>query len=80
MKPMGIASFLVTMLVLATSILWFPTLMDIVSDCLVDVGVGVPDWLLDFVVALPYIVLSVILLISVVRLSKRGQRPEDLER
>jgi hypothetical protein len=125
MKPVGLATFLVAMLMLGVALLWFPDLMDnfnthqlayidpatgyndVVSDvtwddlntanqtALSNMGVnawnglnmsphvnksvmpnGTPTWLIDFIRFLPLLMLSILLLIMVIRLTKRG-RPKD---
>lgn len=73
MKPIGIATFLVAMLMLGTTLLWFPDMYDI---CEALIPVGSPAWLIDAMAFLPFLVLSILLLIMVIRLTKRG-RPKD---
>jgi membrane protein implicated in regulation of membrane protease activity len=75
MKPVGLATFLVSMLMLGTTLLWFPDMYDICEALL---PVGTPVWLSDAMAFLPFLVLSLLLLIMVIRLTKRG-RPKDFE-
>jgi hypothetical protein len=128
MKPISVATFLVAMLMLGTSLLWFPNIMsefnpheltfvdpftgnhDVISEgtwgfldtanqtTLNTVGVdwwnanknmsiyprigrsvipnGTPTWLIDFITFLPFLMLSIILIIYVLRLSKKGRRED----
>lgn len=73
MKPIGLATFLVAMLMLGTSLLWFPKMYDI---CEAILPAATPTWLMDAMAFLPFLVLSILLLIMVIRLTKRG-RPKD---
>lgn len=73
MKPISLATFLVSMLMLGTTLLWFPDMYDIVEACM---PAGSPDWLLDFLAFLPFLALSIILIIMLIRMAKRG-RPKD---
>lgn len=75
MKAISLATFLASIFVLGISLLWFPDIMDIVSNWF---PVGTPAWLLDFIAMLPYLALSIILIILCVKLFKRG-KPKDFE-
>ena len=75
MKPISLATFLGAMLMLGVSLLWFP---DIVAAITPIMPAATPDWLTDFLVFLPFIALSIILVIQVIRMSKRG-KPKDFE-
>jgi len=73
MKPISLAAFLPAMLVLGITLLWFPNLCTICSNLM---PIGTPPYLIDFLVFLPFLTLSIILIALVIKLSKRG-RPEE---
>ena len=75
MKPISLIAFLGVMLMLGTSLLWFPDIVALLQPLLV--SAGAPDWLLDYVKILPFLVLSILLIVFVIKLSKRGKR-EDM--
>ena len=63
------------MLVLGTTLLWFPDMYNIIAPLM---PVGTPDWLTDFITFLPFLALSIILLCLVIKLAKRG-KPKGFE-
>ena len=75
MKPISLATFLAAMLMLGVSLLWFPDIVQLLSALM---PVGTPTWLTDFLVFLPFLTLSIILVAQVIRLSKRG-RPKGFD-
>lgn len=75
MKPISLATFLAAMLMLGVSLLWFPDITQLLSALM---PAGTPDWLTDFLVFLPFLTLSIILVAQVIRLSKRG-RPKGFD-
>lgn len=75
MKPISLATFLAAMLMLGVSLLWFPDIAQLLSALM---PAGTPDWLTDFLVFLPFLTLSIILVAQVIRLSKRG-RPKGFD-
>lgn len=62
---------------LGISLMWFPDIWDIVSAVM---PAASPDWLIDLITFLPYLILTTILIILVVGLSKKGKPPQDIER
>lgn len=55
---------------LGVSILWFPDICAIITDLM---PVGTPDYISEFLVFLPFLTLTIILLIQVIRMTKRGK-------
>jgi membrane protein implicated in regulation of membrane protease activity len=74
MKPMSLAAFFASMLVLGISLLWFPDLVAIAGAWF---PVGTPTFIIDFVAFIPWGALSIILIMTVVRLLKRRGNNED---
>jgi len=70
MKAISIGTFLASMLMLGVSILWFPDICAIINDLM---PVGTPDYISEFLVFLPFLTLTIILLIQVIRMTKRGK-------
>lgn len=60
---------------LGVSLLWFPDICAIINDLM---PVGTPDYIAEFLVFLPFLTLTIILVIQVIRLSKRG-RPKPFD-
>jgi membrane protein implicated in regulation of membrane protease activity len=73
MKPISLGVFLVVMLLLGVSLLWFPNLVSLLTNLM---PVGTPTWLKDFLAFLPYGTLSIMLIAYVIKLSKRGKRDD----
>ena len=75
MKPMGVISFLIALLILGISLFWFPVMWVDIQALL---PVGSPTWLVDGLTAFPYLIESLILIVLVIRLTKpRSPRPMD---
>jgi biotin transporter BioY len=70
MKPISLATFLGAIFMLGISLLWFPNLLNLISPLM---PAGTPTWLTDFLTFLPFLVPSIILIILVIKLSKRGK-------
>jgi hypothetical protein len=75
MKPISLATFLGAVFMLGTTLLWFPDMVQLTSALM---PVGTPAWLTDFLSALPFLALSIILIALVIKLSKRG-RPKTFD-
>ena len=77
MKPISLATFLAAMLMLGVSLLWFPDICAIINALM---PAGTPDYISEFLVFLPFLTLTIILIIQVIRMSKRGRtKPFDSE-
>ena len=77
MKPISLATFLAAMLMLGVSLLWFPDICAIINALM---PVGTPGYISEFLVFLPFLTLTIILIIQVIRMSKRGRtKPFDEE-
>ena len=77
MKPISLATLLAAMLMLGVSLLWFPDICAIINALM---PVGTPDYISEFLVFLPFLTLTIILIIQVIRMSKRGRtKPFDEE-
>ncbi len=70
MKPISVATFLASIFVLGISLLWFPTVCGIFNTLM---PVGTPDWLTTSLAILPYVALSMILLMLCIKVAKRGR-------
>jgi hypothetical protein len=69
MKPMSVISFLAALLILGISLFWFPTMW---NDIQAVMPAGSPTWLIDGLTFFPYLIESLILIVLVIRLTKRG--------
>jgi len=75
MKAISLATFLGAMLMLGVSLLWFPDICAIINALM---PVGTPDYISEFLVFLPFLALTIILVIQVIRMTKRGRtKPFD---
>ena len=75
MKPISLATFIGAIFMLGTSLLWFPSLLALISPLM---PVGTPAYLTDFLTFLPFLTLSLILIFLCIKLFKRG-KPKDFE-
>jgi hypothetical protein len=78
MRAMSMFSFVGAMVLLGIGLLWFKPVADIFNDTIVPL-IGMPDYMVLFLKLLPFIVASMILLTSVMRLMKGGKRDDFYE-
>jgi len=78
MRAMSMFSFVGAMVLLGIGLLWFKPVADIFNDTIVPL-IGMPDYMVLFLKLLPFIVASMILLTSVMRLMKSGKRDDFYE-
>jgi hypothetical protein len=70
MKPISIATFIASIFMLGVSLYWFPDICDIINDLM---PVATPAWLLNGLAVLPYLALSMILLMLCWKVTRRGR-------
>lgn len=70
MKPISVATMIASLLFLGISMLWFPDMLEPLIDLM---PVGTPAWLTDILPIMPFAVIGILLLILVLKFSKRGQ-------
>lgn len=59
MKPISVATFIASIFILGISLLWFPDICEIITDLM---PVATPSWLNNGLALLPYVALSMFLL------------------
>lgn len=76
MKTGSLAWFGVGVFVLGLSLLWFPDIIEIIANLM---PVGTPAYISDFLLFLPWGILTIILIMYVYRLVRRRKRefPEE---
>ena len=70
MKPISLVTFLGSMLMLGVTLFWFSDICAIVTALM---PAGTPDYISKFLVFLPFLTLTIILIIQVIRMAKRGR-------
>ncbi len=70
LRPISLATFIASIFVLGLTLLWFPNMVAVLTPLM---PVGTPYWLTDFLVFLPWIMFSIILIALVIKLAKRGK-------
>jgi len=78
MSAMSMFSFIGCMVLLGISLLWFKPVMDLFNQYVIPY-IPMPEYMILFLKLLPFIVLSICLITSVMRLMKRGSRDDFFE-
>jgi membrane protein implicated in regulation of membrane protease activity len=70
MRPISVATFIAAIFVLGISLLWFPDICEIITDLM---PVATPAWLNNGLALLPYVALSMFLLMLCWKVTRRGK-------
>lgn len=78
MKAMSMFSFIGCMVLLGIGLLWFKPVADLFNETVVPL-IPMPEYMVLFLKCLPFIVASIVLITSVIRLMKTGRRDDFYE-
>lgn len=70
MKPISVITLIAGLLFLGISMLWFPDMTEPIINMM---PVGTPAWLTSTLPLLPFATIGIILVLTLVKFSKRGQ-------